>query len=85
MSAMVGNSAMERITLQQYLGQTDDHIDRATERIERQSRIAARLREAGRDSQVADELLAQFERSLQILRTDRALILRALDSQAISA
>ena len=69
---------MKRSLLEQYLGQTDDHIDRATERLERLSRMAVQLKEAGRESQIADELLAQFERSLQILRTDRDLILRAL-------
>jgi hypothetical protein len=69
---------MKRSLLEQYLGQTDDHIDRATERLERLSRMAVQLKEAGRESQIADELLAQFERSLQILRSDRDLILRAL-------
>jgi hypothetical protein len=69
---------MKRSLLEQYLGQTDDHIDRATERLERLSRIAIQLKEAGRDTQITDELLAQFERSLQTLRTDRDLILRAL-------
>jgi len=69
---------MKRSLLEQYLAQTDDHIDRATERLERLSRTAIQLKEAGRDAQIADELLTQFERSLQILRTDRDLILRAL-------
>jgi hypothetical protein len=69
---------MKRSSLEQYLAQTDDHIDRATERLERLSRTAIQLKEAGRDTQMADELLTQFERSLQVLRTDRDLILRAL-------
>ena len=69
---------MKRSLLEQYLAQTDDRIDRATEQLERLSRTAIQLKEAGRDAQIADELLTQFERSLQILRNDRDLILRAL-------
>jgi len=70
---------MKRRILRQYLGQTDDDIDRATERLERQARIATQLREAGRDTGIADELLSHFERSLRTLRDDRALILHALE------
>ena len=73
---------MERRILQQYLGQSDDLIDEATERLERQRRIVVQLREGGEDTQPAEELLAQFERSFQMLRADRELILRLLEVRA---
>ena len=72
---------MKRKVLRLYLGQTDDDIDRATERLERQSRIVAYLTGSGRDTRVAEELVAQFERSLQNLRADREMIRRALDQE----
>ena len=78
---LIWSNAMKRRTLRLYLGQTDDDIDRATDRLERQSRIAIRMKESGRDVRVAEELLTLFERSPQNLRTERELILRVLDRE----
>jgi hypothetical protein len=71
---------MDRQTLHRYLAQTDDHIDQATERLERHSRILEQLKLAGRDTSAAEELMARFERALEGIRSDRRVILDLLEA-----
>jgi len=71
---------MDGVTLRYFLDQTDDYIDQATQRRERQSRIIAQMKEAGQDSAQAEELLAQFEMTLASLRAERQMIQHLLDS-----
>jgi hypothetical protein len=71
---------MDRRTLHHYLAQTDDHIDQATERLERQSRTIERLKSAGRNT-TADEILrACFERTLENMRSERRSIIDLLSA-----
>jgi len=69
---------MDRQTLHRYLAQADDHIDEATERLERQSRMIERLKHAGRDPSAAEELGACFERTLESVRSERRTIIDLL-------
>ncbi|MBS0523326.1 MAG: hypothetical protein JSS04_06785 [Proteobacteria bacterium] len=71
---------MDRQTLRHYLAQTDDHIDQATERLERHSRLLEQLKRAGRDTRAAEELMARFEQALESTRSDRQVILNLLDA-----
>jgi hypothetical protein len=56
---------MSDVALLRYLAQTDDHIDQAIERLERQSATIETLRRAGRDTRAAEDLLSQFECTLK--------------------
>jgi hypothetical protein len=69
---------MDRTTLKQFLTEADDHLDLAARRIERQSLVVRRLRDGGHDASMAEELLAQFERTRQSFLVDRELIARSL-------
>jgi hypothetical protein len=71
---------MDRRTLYHYLAQTDDHIDQATERLERQSRIIERLKSAGCDTTADEVLLACFERTLEAIRSEHRSIAGLLNA-----
>jgi hypothetical protein len=71
---------MDRRRLEQYLAQAEGHIDGVHRRIDQQTRIVEQIKAAGRDSAMAEELLAQFKMSLQSFLTDRDLILRFIRS-----
>jgi hypothetical protein len=71
---------MDRRTLDHYLAQTDDQIDQATERLERQSRIIERLKSGGRDTTADELLLACFERTLESIRSERRSIIHLLNA-----
>jgi hypothetical protein len=71
---------MDRQTLLRYLAQTDDHIDQAIERLERQSATIERLRRAGRDTRAAEDLLSQFECTLRGARAERRTITGLLEA-----
>jgi hypothetical protein len=71
---------MDGRTLRHFLDQTDDDIDRATQRKERQSRIIAQINEAGQDSAEASQLLAQFEMTLGSLRAERQMLRHLIKS-----
>jgi hypothetical protein len=64
---------MDKVTLQQYLTQAEDHIDNAHRRIERQTQLVTRLGADGHDTALAERLLKQFKETLQTLRADRDL------------
>jgi hypothetical protein len=69
--------------LRHYLAQTDDHIDQATERLERHSRALQQLQLTGRDTRAAEELLARFGRAIEGLRSDRRAIFDLLEAPRV--
>jgi hypothetical protein len=50
------------------------HVLRGRTIVARQRRMVAEMREVGRDSAVAEDLLAQFERTLKIFEYDLAAL-----------
>ena len=65
---------MDRATLEEYLAKAEEYISSAVRMIERQTVVVARLKENGRPTKDAQELLERFERSCQSMRADRDLI-----------
>jgi hypothetical protein len=54
---------------------TEQHIAEEAGRCARQALLIAQLRAAGRDSAQAEEVLAQYEQTLEILRTHQRRLL----------
>jgi hypothetical protein len=52
------------------------HVDRGREIVARQRRIMAEIRARGGDSELAEQLLSQFERSLVLFEDDLAEIMK---------
>jgi hypothetical protein len=67
----------DRRSAEERLGSSDRHLIEAEERL-RRARVLPRLRPASRARRLVEELLAEMERSVALMRRRRALVLREM-------